>query len=57
MECRMRARVKSMVDALTREHQQELAAAGTLVERDRLKRLLFSQIDVDRLRGKRCGLP
>lgn len=36
MECRMRARVTSMVEALAREHQQELAAAGTLVELEEL---------------------
>jgi len=32
MECRMKSRVKSMVEEWTREHQRELAAAGTLVE-------------------------
>ena len=36
MECRIRARVKSMVEELTREHRRELAAAGTLVELEEL---------------------
>lgn len=36
MECRMKSRVKAMVEALAREHQQELAAAGTLVELEEL---------------------
>jgi len=36
MECRMRARVKAMVEELAREHQQELAAAGTLVDLEEL---------------------
>ena len=36
MECRMRARVKAMVEQLAREHQQELAAAGTLVDLEEL---------------------
>ena len=31
MDCRLQARLKVMVEALAREHQQELAAAGTLV--------------------------
>ncbi len=36
MECRMRARVRAMVEQLAREHQQELAAAGTLVDLEEL---------------------
>jgi len=36
MECRMRTRVKEMVDELAREYQRELAAAGTLVDLEEL---------------------
>ena len=36
MECRMRSRVKAMVEELAREHQRELAAAGTLVDLEEL---------------------
>ena len=36
MECLMRTRVKAMVEQLAREHQQELAAAGTLVDLEEL---------------------
>ena len=36
MECRMRTRVRKMVEQLAREHQQELAAAGTFVELEEL---------------------
>lgn len=36
MECRMRTRVKAMVEQLAWEHQQELAAAGTLVDLEEL---------------------
>lgn len=36
MECRMGARVRSMVEALAREHQEELAAAGTLMDLEEL---------------------
>jgi hypothetical protein len=36
MECLMRTRVKAMVEQLSREHQQELAAAGTLVDLEEL---------------------
>lgn len=36
MECRMRARVKALVEQLAREHQQELAAAGTLLDLEEL---------------------
>src|SRR3990172_5594815 len=36
MECLMRTRVKAMVEQLAREHQQELAAAGTLVNLEEL---------------------
>ena len=36
MECRMRTRVRAMVEQLAREHQQELAAAGTLVDLEEL---------------------
>ena len=36
MECRMRTRVKAMVEQLAREHQQELAAAGTFVDLEEL---------------------
>ena len=36
MECHMKSRVKAMVEELAREHQQELAAAGTLVDLEEL---------------------
>ena len=36
MECRMRTRVREMVEQLAREHQSELAAAGTLMELEEL---------------------
>lgn len=36
MECLMGTRVKAMVEQLSREHQQELAAAGTLVNLEEL---------------------
>lgn len=36
MECLMRTRVKAMVEQLAREHQQELAAAGTFVDLEEL---------------------
>ncbi len=36
MDCRLRARMKTMVEELAREHQQELAAAGTLVDLEEL---------------------
>lgn len=36
MECLMRTRVKAMVEQLAREHQQELAAAGTFVALEEL---------------------
>jgi hypothetical protein len=36
MECLVRTRVKAMVEQLAREHQQELAAAGTLVDLEEL---------------------
>ncbi len=37
MDCRLQARVKEMVEELgIREHQQELAAAGTLVDLEEL---------------------
>lgn len=36
MECHIRTRVKTMVEQLAREHQQELAAAGTLVDLEEL---------------------
>jgi hypothetical protein len=36
MECRMKSRVKAMVEELAREHQGELAAAGTLVDLEEL---------------------
>src|SRR5664280_2575026 len=36
MECRMRTRVKAMVEQRAREHQQELAAAGTLMDLEEL---------------------
>lgn len=36
MDCRLEARMKAMVEALAREHQQELAAAGTLVDLEEL---------------------
>jgi len=36
MECLLTTRVKAMVEELAREHQQELAAAGTLVDLEEL---------------------
>ena len=36
MECLMRTRVKEMVEQLAREHQQELAAAGTFLALEEL---------------------
>ena len=36
MECRMRTRVREMVENLAREYQRELAAAGTLVALEEL---------------------
>ena len=36
MECHMKSRVKAMVEELAREHQRELAAAGTLVDLEEL---------------------
>jgi len=36
MDCRLRARMKTMVEELAREHQRELAAAGTLVDLEEL---------------------
>lgn len=36
MEGRLKARMKEMVEALAREHQQELAAAGTLLDLETL---------------------
>jgi hypothetical protein len=36
MDCRLERRMKEMVEQLAREHQQELAAAGTLVDLEEL---------------------
>jgi hypothetical protein len=36
MDCRMKAKVTAFVEGLAREHQAELAAAGTLVELEEL---------------------
>lgn len=36
MDCRFQQRVKDLVTQLAREHQQELAAAGTLVDLEEL---------------------
>ena len=36
MECRIRTRVREMVGELAREHQSELAAAGTLKDLEEL---------------------
>jgi hypothetical protein len=36
MDCRLQARMKAVVEALAREHQQELADAGTLVDLEEL---------------------
>ena len=36
MDCRLEARMRTMVEELAREHQQELAAAGTLVDLEEL---------------------
>jgi hypothetical protein len=36
MDCRLKARVREMAEQLAKEHQQELAAAGTLVDLEEL---------------------
>lgn len=36
MDCRLEARMRTFVEELAREHQQELAAAGTLVDLEEL---------------------
>ena len=36
MECRLETKLKAMIEGLAREHQQELAEAGTLVELEEL---------------------
>jgi hypothetical protein len=36
MECRIESRIKAMVAELAREHQRELAAAGTLMDLEEL---------------------
>jgi hypothetical protein len=36
MDCRLQARMRAMVEELAREHQQELADAGTLVDLEEL---------------------
>lgn len=36
MDCRIEARMRAFVNELAREHQQELAAAGTLVDLEEL---------------------
>ena len=36
MECRLRAKLKTMIEGLAREHQQELEAAGTFVALEEL---------------------
>lgn len=36
MDCRLQARVQEMIEELAREHQRELAAAGTLVDLEEL---------------------
>src|SRR5512144_2217719 len=36
MECRTKSRIRAMVEQLAREHGQELAAAGTLVDLEEL---------------------
>lgn len=36
MDCRLQARMKEMVEELAREHHEELAAAGTLVDLETL---------------------
>jgi len=36
MECRLETKLKAMIEGLAREHQQELAAAGTMVDLEEL---------------------
>jgi hypothetical protein len=36
MDCRLQARIRAMSEELAREHQQKLAAAGTLVDLEEL---------------------
>jgi hypothetical protein len=36
MDCRLKVRVEAMIEQLAAEHQQELAAAGTLVDLEEL---------------------
>lgn len=36
MDCRLESKLKAMIDGLAREHQQEMEAAGTLVDLEEL---------------------
>ena len=36
MECRLETKLKTMIEGLAREHQQELAATGTLIDLEQL---------------------
>ena len=36
MQCRLEAKLKAIIERLARDHQQELAEAGTLVELEEL---------------------
>lgn len=36
MECRLETKMKAMIESLAREHQQELAEAGTLLDLEEL---------------------
>ena len=36
MDCRLQARIKTVVEELAREHHAELAAAGTMVDLEEL---------------------
>lgn len=56
MDCRLQGRVKQMVEALAREHQQELAAAGTLVDLEELTCQIgdeFSRLLTEKELGRR----
>jgi hypothetical protein len=44
MECHISTRVKAIVEQLAREHQQELAAAGTLVDLEELTTKLGDEL-------------
>lgn len=44
MDCRLKGRIKDLVEGLAREHQRELEAAGTLVELEELTRQIGDEV-------------